>query len=61
MTFGKKGIMKYEFWGDATCSDTFSESYRSQATGGAGCVVALAEVWKQAKYSFLPTTLEHLA
>ena len=41
---------------DATCSDTFAESYRSQATSGAGCVAALAEVRKQAKYSFLPTT-----
>ena len=29
---------------DATCSDTFAESYRSQATSGAGCVAALAEV-----------------
>ena len=43
---------------DATCSDTFVESYRSQATSGAGCVAALAEVRKQAKYSFLPTTYQ---
>jgi len=35
---------------DTPCSDTFAESYRSPATGGAGCVAALAEVRKQAKY-----------
>ena len=32
--------------------------YRSQATSGAGCVAALAEVRKQSKYSFLPTTYQ---
>ena len=43
---------------DATCSDTFAVSYRSQATSGAGCVAALAEVGKEAKYSYLPTTYQ---
>ena len=40
---------------DATCSDTFAPSHRSQATHASGEVAARAEERKQAKYISLPT------
>ena len=41
---------------DATCLDNFAVSNRGQATSGAGCVAALSEERKAAKYSHLTPT-----
>ena len=44
---------KLLFW-DATCSDTFAPSHRSQATHAPGEVAARAGERKEAKYISLP-------